>query len=82
MEAILIAPKDKTEQEIVNNFLKLNGITGFAVSEKMKRYLAGLEMIEIAEKNPKFDISEEEIINMLKEGEEKVYGKHRKESSD
>ena len=82
MEAILIAPKNKTEEEMVNNFLKSTGIPSFIVSEKMRRYLAGLEMIEIAEKHPKFNVSEEEIKNMLKEGEEKVYGKYRKKSSD
>ena len=50
--------------------------SGLAVSEKMKRYLAGLEMIDIAERHPKFEISDEEVINMLKESEEEVYGKY------
>ena len=82
MEAILVSLKNENEKEILNNFLKFNGITGFVISDKMKRYLAGLEMIEIAERHPKFDISDEEIINMLKENEEEIYGKYRNKSSD
>ena len=82
MESILVSLKNENEKEILNNFLKFNGITGFVISDKMKRYLAGLEMIEIAERHPKFDISDEEIINMLKEHEEEIYGKYRNKSSD
>ena len=70
------------EKKILNNFLKSQGIAGIAVSEKMKRYLAGLEMIDIAERHPKFEISDEEVINMLKESEEEVYGKYRNKSRD
>ena len=82
MEAILVAPKNEKEQEILESFLKFNGISGFTISERMKRYLTGLEMVEIGKRHPKFDISDEEIINMVKEAEEEVYGKYRKESSD
>jgi hypothetical protein len=35
-------------------------------------------MVEIAENHPKYDISDEEIMNMAKEVEEEVYGKRRK----
>jgi len=82
MEAILVAPKDEKEQNLLDNFLKSNGMSGLVISKKMKRYLAGLGMVKVSEKHPKFDISENDIINMLKETEEEVYGKYRKESSD
>jgi hypothetical protein len=82
MEAILIAPKNEKEKAALNDFLNSSGISSFKISDKTKRYLARLEMIEIAAQHPKFEISDEEIINMLKESEEQVYGKYRKESGD
>ena len=84
MEAILIEPKNEEEKQKVENLLNELGIKNSSVSlsEKQKRYLAGLKMIEIASRHPKFDISDEEIMNMLKESEEEVYGKYRKKSGD
>ena len=82
MEAILVSLKNDKEKKMLKDFLKSNGISSAVVSEKMKRYLAGLEMTEIAEQHPKLDISDEEIIKMLKEDEEEIYGKYRKKSSD
>ena len=81
MEAILVAPKNEKEQEILNNFLKSNGISGLVISEKMKRYIACLKMVEIAEKHPKFDISDEEIINMLREDENEIYGQGNEDNN-
>ena len=78
----MVAPKNESEQEIIKNFLKSSGISGFTVSVRLKKYLAGLEMVEIGERHPKLEISDEEILYMLKEGEEQVYGKYRKEGNN
>ena len=43
--------------------------------KKVKKKLASIKMIEIAAKHPKFNLPDEEIINMMKEEEDDVYGK-------
>ncbi|WP_462252221.1 hypothetical protein [Ferruginibacter sp.] len=45
------------------------------INDISKKYFAGLKMIEIADKHPKFEISDEEIITMLKEDENGIYKK-------
>ncbi len=45
------------------------------INDTNKKYLAGLKMTEIADKQPKFEISDEEIITMLKEDENGIYKK-------
>jgi hypothetical protein len=45
------------------------------INETNKKYLAGLKMTEIAAKRPKFEISDEEIINLLKKDENGIYEK-------
>lgn len=75
MEALLLEPKNQQELDFLKNFLKKNGIAAFSISDVNKKYLAGLKMTEIADKHPKFEISEEDIINMLKEDENDIYGK-------
>lgn len=78
MEAIYIAPKTTKELELLKKIAEIIGADAHIVSEEEKRYFAGLRMVEIAERHPKFDISDEEIRNMAKEVEEEVYGKKGK----
>ena len=75
MEVLLLEPKNQQELDSLKNFLSKNGIAAFSISDANKKYLAGLKMTEIADKHPKFEISDEEIINMLKEDENDIYGK-------
>ncbi len=75
MEALILEPKTQQELESLKSFLSKNGIASFTISDTNKKYLAGLKMTEIADKHPKFEVSEEEIINLLKEDENDIYGK-------
>jgi hypothetical protein len=75
MEALVLEPKTQQELESLKNFLSTNGIASFTISDANKKYLAGLKMTEIADKHPKFEISDEEIINLLKEDENGIYEK-------
>jgi hypothetical protein len=45
------------------------------INDANKKYLAGLKMNEIANQHPKFEISDEEIMNLLKEDENGIYKK-------
>jgi hypothetical protein len=78
MEAIYIEPKNSKELELLKKIAELIGAKSHILSDKEKKLLAGLKMVEIAENHPKYDISDEEIMNMAKEVEEVVYGKRRK----
>lgn len=73
-----IEPRTSKELELLKKIAEIIGADTHIVSEKEKRYFAGLRMVEIAESHPKFDITDEEIRNMAKEIEEDVYGKKEK----
>lgn len=49
--------------------------TALDINDTNKNYLAGLKMTEIADKHPKFEISDEEILDLLKEDENGIYEK-------
>ncbi len=57
--------------------MKKEGIKFALLNDNMKRYIAGLKMVEIAERHPKFDISDKEIETIGKEIEEEVYAKYK-----
>lgn len=78
MEAIYIEPKTEKELELLKKIAELIGAKCHILSDKEVKYLAGLKMIEIAEKHPKHNLSDEEIMNMVKEVEEEIYGKRTK----
>lgn len=84
MEAILIEPANENEKQKIENLLNELGVKNLSVSlsEEQKKYLAGLKMIEIANRHPKFDISDEDIAAMGKEIEEEVYGKYNQKDSN
>lgn len=73
MEAILLEPNNDADLAAIKQLARKLGIELFPISEKNRKFLAGLKMIEIAEKHPKFDLTDEEIFNMVKENEEKYF---------
>jgi len=75
MEAILIEPRNEDEMKVAKELIEKSTIPSFFIGEESKKKLAAIKMIEIASKHPKFDLSDEEIINIMKEDEEDVYGK-------
>ena len=75
MEAILIEPRNENEMEMAREFIKKTEIPSFFISEESKKKLAVNKMIEIASEHPKYNISDKEIINMMKEDEGDIYGK-------
>lgn len=75
MEAILIEPRNEDEMKMAKEFIKKTDIPSFVISEESKKKLASNKMLEIASKHPKFNLSDEEIINMMKEDEDDIYGK-------
>ncbi len=79
MEAVLIDPKTEDQQKQLDEFLQKSGLENRTVtlSEKQYKYFAGLKMIEIADKHPKFDVSYEEIEEMGKEIDEEVYARFK-----
>ena len=73
MDAILLEPNNDADIAAIKQLALKLGIDVFPISEKNRRFLAGLKMIEVAEKHPKFDLTDEEILNMVKENEEKYF---------
>ena len=78
MDGIYIEPLNLKELELLKKIAELIGADARIITDKEKKYLAGLKMIEIAEKHPKFDLSDDEIMSMVKEVEEEIYGKPKK----
>jgi hypothetical protein len=78
MDFIYVEFENEKQKVKVENFLKKEGIKFSTLDDNMKRYIAGLKMVEIAERHPKFDITDDEIINMLKEDENDIYGQEDK----
>jgi uncharacterized protein (DUF169 family) len=78
MEGIYIETATSKELELLKKIAELIGAKTLVLSEKDVKYLAGLKMVEIAERHPKYDITNEEIMTMAREVEEKIYGKSKK----
>ncbi len=75
MEAILIEPRNENEMKVVKAIIGKTEIPSFLIGEENKKKLAAIKMMEIASRHPKFILSDEEIINMVKEDEDDIYGK-------
>ncbi|MEO6839039.1 MAG: hypothetical protein ABI261_04775 [Ginsengibacter sp.] len=75
MEAILIEPRNGAEMKVARELIKKMNIPFFIIGEENKKKLAATKMMEIASKHPKYDLSDEEIVNMVSEDEEDLYGK-------
>ena len=75
MEAILIEPRNEDEMKAATELIKKANIPFFVIGEENKKKLAVTKMMEIASRHPKYDLSEEEIINMVSEDEADLYGK-------
>lgn len=78
MEGIYIEPSTERELEILKYIARLIGAKTHVLSDKEIKYLAGLKMTEIAESLPKYNITDDEIMTMVKEAEEEIYGKAKK----
>lgn len=77
MEKIIIGPTNDRQVQMLKIIIGRLGIPFSIPSEKEKKYLAALKMTSIAEQHPKHDLSDEEIIRMLQESEEVIYGKNK-----
>ena len=75
MDAILIEPRNENEMRTVKDLINKTDIPSFFIGEENKKRLAAIKMIEIASNHPKFDLADDEVISMMKEGEDDVYGK-------
>jgi hypothetical protein len=75
MKAIILEPKNEAELKAIEELATKLGIDSFTITEKTRQHLAGIKMVEIAEKHPKYDLSDEEIMNLFHEDEEEFYKK-------
>jgi hypothetical protein len=75
MEAILIEPRNEKEMSIIKKILTRLGLTSETISENQLKLIAGAKAVEMAKNHPKYDLSDDDILNMVKEVEEEVYGK-------
>jgi replication initiation and membrane attachment protein DnaB len=75
MDAILIEPRNKKELSALKKIIAKLGLASLIVTEKEKKIIAGYKAVEIARDHPKYDISEEDILSMVKEAEVEIYGK-------
>ena len=75
MDAILIEPRNENELNILKKILSKLGLPLHLVSEKDRKMFAGAKAVEIAKNHPRYNLSDDEIISMVKEVEEEVYGK-------
>lgn len=75
MEAIYIEPKTDKELALLQKIAELIGAKSRILTDSEIKYLSGLKMVEIAEKHPKYNISDDEIMNIAKEAEERIYDK-------
>ncbi len=75
MESILIEPRDEKEMNIIKKILSKLGFVSEVISERERKLLAGAKAADIAKNHPKFDLSDDEIMSMVKEAEEEIYGK-------
>ncbi len=75
MDAILIEPRNENEMRTVKALIGKTDIPSFFIGEENKKKLVAIKMMEIASNHPKSEITDDEIITMMQEGEDDVYGK-------
>jgi hypothetical protein len=75
MDAILIEPRNEKEMSILKKILSKLGFSSRVVTEKERNLIAGSKAAETAKSHPKYDLSDDDIISMVREAEEEVYGK-------
>jgi len=75
MNAILIEPRNKKEMSALKKIISKLGFSSLPVSEKEKKIIAGYKAVETAKAHPKYKLTEAEILSMVNEAEEAIYGK-------
>ena len=75
MDAILIEPRNKKEMNALKKIISKLGLNSLPVSDKEKKIIAGYKAVETAKAHPKYKLSDEEILSMVNEAEEEIYGK-------
>lgn len=67
MQSLVITGNSKSDLEILRAVARKLGLATFELSEQDKRLFARRKMNELAGKTPKVNISEEEILQIVKE---------------
>jgi hypothetical protein len=76
MEALLIRPKNEAELNEIKKFIKQKRLDVNLINEKQKKMFAASMMTAIADSHIKYcDKEVEDIINQMKEEDEKIYGR-------
>jgi len=76
MEALLIRPKNEAELNEIKKFIKQKRLDVNLINEKQQKMFAALMMTAIADSHIKYSDKEvEDIINQMKEEDEKIYGR-------
>ena len=76
MEALLIRPKNAAELNEIKEFVKQKKLDVNLINEKQQKMFAASMMIAIADSHIKYSDEEvEDIINQMKEEDEKIYGR-------
>ena len=76
MEALLIRPKNEEELNEIKEFIKQKKLDVNLINEKQQKIFATTMMTAIADSHKKYDAKEvEDIINQMKEEDEKIYGR-------
>jgi DNA-binding transcriptional regulator YhcF (GntR family) len=75
MENIIVQPKNKSELEVISNYLKQNEISFISEEEYefQKRIKARKEFARLVKESPKIDITDEEIDAIVEEVRAKRY---------
>ena len=75
MEAVVFYPTDETQLNQIIEFSRQNKLTSFTIDEDTKKRLAGIELSNLASRNPNAYATDEEIISVVKEVRHERYGK-------
>ena len=76
MEALLIRPKNEAELNEIKKFIKQKRLDVNLINEKQQKMFAASMMTAIADSHIKYrDKEVEDIINQMKEEDEKIYGR-------
>ena len=75
MNAILIEPRNKKEMNALKKIISKLGLPSLPVSDKEKKIIAGYKAVETAKTHPKYKLTDAEIMSMVNEAAEVIYGK-------
>jgi len=75
MEAVVFYPANEAELKLINDFALKNKLASFSIDEDTKKRLAGIELSKLASKNPNAYATDEEIMSVVEEVRQELYGK-------